>query len=847
MSQGRRLGPVIDRRLRDILQNGVDARAYQDPDAIAPERALVLEIYGSVQRFANAAERVGLEWLAEEIVRLAPPDDLQANDHLIEEDLDEYLFEGEFQLDGVEPMPSIPQSGVTGRLYLAMPTIESLERLLELWDKFRRGDPAPDKHGDWWELFKQLRDVRGWSVQDRLPPDAISAIATSMQRHPNEAIPIELDLWFRDNPRDRQRAWTTVRRLIEAEGGMVLDEAHLPDIRYHAALVRMEPDALSLVLAGQSDIALAREIMAIRPQSMAAHPPTDDGGAVGSGGPAFPVPSVIRPAIAALLDGEPVSGHALLNGRLDVWPLDDVLPTVGEQRYHGTAMASLILNGDLDAGGPALDRRLHVVPLLTYVQSEGREVTPLDKLPLRLVYEAVVRMKQGLPGGEPTGRSVVIINHSLGDLNERLLSSPSPWARALDYLSYHYRVLFVISTGNFEANFSLDGYSSLQDFYRADPMDRERRIIAAVDASRAARRLLAPAEAVNALTIGALHRDHAGPVPGNVVDPFPTFHMANLASRVGLGLRNSIKPELIVDGGRVLAQPTAAAPLLIRAHGPQQVGQKVAAPHHTGILTHTARCCGTSNAAALTTRAGILLSDLLDDATELTGAPAVSDATRAVVLKALLAHTAAWGNAGEHMEDWFEPRGPHAWLRRRENISRYLGFGIPDLETLLGDSQHRVTLVGDGELRQERAHEYRIPLPPSLSSRVDLRRLIVTLAWFSPVRAGSQAYRAFGMEVVPHNRDKSFGIGVAPVRCQPPLALAERGTLVHRILEGEAAVPFLEDGAVVLRVQCKKSPFARMAKLAAPYGLAVTLEVANTINTDIYTEVADRVRVQQRQ
>ncbi|HYD30297.1 MAG TPA: S8 family peptidase, partial [Azospirillaceae bacterium] len=665
--QGRRLASGVDERLRDILNRGIDAETYRDPDAIAPERALVFEVYGALTDFARTAQRIGLDWLADEIVRLDLPEEIEEEIEFEDEFLEDAWF------DAIE-IAEIPErrGDVTGRLYVSMPTIESMRKLLTLWDIFKDGGSAPDGYSDWWSLFKQLKDLRAWGPRDRLSVEAETALRAELGRREGQPQLIELDLWFRNDAAARQRAWTRLRQSLDAVAAEVVDDAEIPEIRYHAALVRVSPELLAEILARQGDIVMANEVMSIRPQSIASLPPVEDDGQLGPV-MAAPVPNSLRPAIAALLDGLPVENHTRLAGRIDVFDTGDLPPTLASQRFHGTGMASLILHGDLDANEPPIDRLLHIVPVLSYDPIEGRETTPSDKLPLKLIYEAVIRMKKGIDDAEPTAPQVFLINHSIGDVNERLLTSASPWARTLDYLSYTYRVLFIVSAGNCEANLEVQGFSSIQQFLAADPVAREHAMMRALDANKATRALLAPAEAVNALTVGALHRDLAGALPGNVVDPFPTLRMCSLLSRLGLGLRNSVKPELMGDGGRAIAQPTAGAPLLIRAHAPQAVGQRVSAPHRAGDLTHTVRSCGTSNAAALTTRAGIRLSDALDDAIELTGAPPIPAGNRAVVVKTLLAHSAAWGNAGDYMETNFQPQGKKgAWLRRRENISRFL-------------------------------------------------------------------------------------------------------------------------------------------------------------------------------
>ncbi len=64
-----RLGEVMQRTFSAVLDR-TDIDVARDPAAIAPERALVLEIIGRPASFVKAAEKAGLEWLAEEVATL---------------------------------------------------------------------------------------------------------------------------------------------------------------------------------------------------------------------------------------------------------------------------------------------------------------------------------------------------------------------------------------------------------------------------------------------------------------------------------------------------------------------------------------------------------------------------------------------------------------------------------------------------------------------------------------------------------------------------------------------------------------------------------------------------------
>ena len=68
-----------------------------------------------------------------------------------------------------------------------------------------------------------------------------------------------------------------------------------------------------------------------------------------------------------------------------------------------------------------------------------------NRLPADLFQEAVLRLKAGQNAVAP---GVIVINASLGDRNKPFTGRMSGRARVIDYLSYTYGLLFVISAGN---------------------------------------------------------------------------------------------------------------------------------------------------------------------------------------------------------------------------------------------------------------------------------------------------------------------------------------------------------------------------------------------------------------
>ena len=129
---------------------------------------------------------------------------------------------------------------------------------------------------------------------------------------------------------------------------------------------------------------------------------------------------VDRSARVALLDGLPIENHQVLEGHLRVDDPDGWAQNVpADRRLHGTAMASLIVRGDLNGPGDSIGEPLYVRPILNWVSppwlAKTDERIPPDRLPIDLVHEAVVRMFEG-PQAAPDVR---IINLSVGDEAQR--------------------------------------------------------------------------------------------------------------------------------------------------------------------------------------------------------------------------------------------------------------------------------------------------------------------------------------------------------------------------------------------------------------------------------------------
>ena len=445
---------------------------------------------------------------------------------------------------------------------------------------------------------------------------------------------------------------------------------------YEGALIDLPAGEIArLAEREEVDLVVCDDIMFLRPQSLADVPApgdeTEPEAAITDEQPAE------LPPVAALFDGVPVQNHVLLDGRLEMDDPDGLeAMSVVAERYHGTAMASLILHGDRNVANEVLSRRLHMRPVL-YAPGNGvREEPRRDRLLIDVIYRAVRRIKEGDEEGEATAPEVFLINLSLADAGRPFGGPISPWARLLDYLAERYGILFLVSAGNVKAPLRVDGFGGWIEFEDADPADRERAVLMALSDQKAFRTLLSPAEALNPITVGAMHDDAVvGPRGAVAVDPYATHELPNVSSALGLGHRKVVKPDIHLPGGRehVRFQAAGGGFVVVPESGGRS-GLKAASPDAAGNRDRTALSMGTSAATALATRSAHLIFDALMDREGGSMHADMETPYRAVVVKALLVHRARWGSRAAFLDRNYGPHGRGKHVARRDNIARLLGY-----------------------------------------------------------------------------------------------------------------------------------------------------------------------------
>lgn len=829
-SQVSRIGRQIEHLEENFLR--YQANLTGALAGLEPEMVLVIEIVGRLEDFRQAVEAAGLEWLGETEI-----DNLKAED------------------DGFYERDVAGQSAVkplSGRIFLAMSNMAGMQEILTLWESWKANRGLPHGKAKWKSVFEQLNVLRRWGVEETLVETGMIDRWQDLLNpiYPEEKVRFQIELFYRKKSEKRRANEAAIRSLLEDLGGQTLSEfLDMPQIAFHAVKAELPARAIQSLLdkvsVGEADVDIElfkfHGIMYFRPtgQSLAV---SDDGEGESA---TFPQSTSDLPPVAALLDGAPLQLHEALKDRLlvdDVFGLEATYQP-GE-RKHGTAMASLILHGDRsNPETEPLLRKLYCVPVMQpdHQTREHDEHMPDDVFFEDRIHIAVRRMFEDSGEVPPQAPTVKVINLSIGDTAREFIHTPSPWARLLDWLAYHYRVLFCVSAGNYcdEIDIGLNQ----QQFSALSDEEKINATVKAISNNLTSRRLLSPAEALNAITVGAAHTDDSGdiyPQFGQRVDVLPSQALFSPASRLGFGFRRSIKPDIFLPGGRQLY----SAPVLARSTrykvdssivGP---GQKVALDsRQQGVLNNEAFWRGTSNATALATRGAVQLYDMLEKLRIEEGED-IPEALMSVLMKALLVHGAKQDDTSkQHIERALkEARNSRQF---KQVITRYLGYGSVDIERVLTCTAQRATVLGCGEIRENEVHEYAFPIPPGFSSQKIWRRLVVTLAWLTPINPEHRNLREAKLTLAPGGGNWSNQI-LKLDRQDGDHNQVERGTVQHEVLEGKKQIQAFEDGETLrIRVTCKKDAIARLDAVI-PYGLAVTLEAKEDI--PIYQQVRAKIK-----
>ena len=786
-----------------------------------PETVLVIETVGSIDNFHRAVNAItGLEWLGE-----TDSDDIEPDD----------FFYDEKEKD--KPL--------VGRLFLTMSNQRAIDELLSLWDSWK----SPKKkfkygYNKWKEIFSRIKTIRRWDTEDRLRDTGILHFwqeELKIKQSTSSTIKFEIELWYRIREDKRKAIKANLEELIKKENGLLVNTCLIPEIRFHALKVEMPVSGINQVIklvttSEYPDLFRCNDVMFFRPGGQCKVEIIDESNKQVKEGRKS---SVSGNAVVGIFDGYPFVHHILLRDRIILDDPDNILDNYqSHEMKHGTAMASLICHGELDTNEDALPSPVYFRPIMIPNPNDSNapriEYIPENEFLEDIIERSTKRIFEGESDQEPVAPTLKVINLSIGDrfrLFDRRLSS---WARLLDWLSVKYQVLFCVSAGNHHKNISLSVKSS--EFVSLPDVEKVRYTIKALAQDTRQRRMLCLAESINSLTIGATHNDSSLiQSPNGRVDLLPNCDLPSPISAHGYGFRRAIKPDIFFDGGRQLYDrvPISESEYTVSI-SPQAPGHLVATTSSSPIeMNNTTYCRGTSNSAALATRAAAQIFLVIDGIRQNDPDETIQDENISVLIKTLLVHSASWGNTYSVFEDILKDDSNARGFKRL--ASRYLGYGRANILRVLECTKQRATAIGCGSIEKGEVHEFYYPLPISLSGSNENRKLTITLAWFSPINLAHRNYRKSSLSFNPPKDELLID------RSEAQWQQVKRGTVQHEVLTGKSITDYEDGTNVKIPIICRSDA----GDLDEPvhYGLAVTLEVAEEIDIPIYEEVKERIRI----
>lgn len=821
--QAERLTPKMT-----ALQNAV-ATIKQSPMGIEAEKTLVFDVVGGAESFYTAVKNLGgdTEWIFD------MPQDFDTSD-------DFYFTKKEKDTESV--VHDTDKAVIGGKVYCVLSNARAMEEMLSLWDKFKANpkDTIFSQKGKagWRDVFSSLENVSFWGYEQRVQETGILDIWEEELRDTTlGAVRCEFELFFRSDAQKRNDNEIKLRNEITALGGTIVSGSVIPEIAYHSILAIIPRAVAESIINGNKNVSIvtAEQIMFFRPVGQAVVIPKDnsyDGN--------FQVPlseGIIDEPVIAVFDGLPQENHPYLQGRITVDDPDNYsVNYVIEARKHGTSMASMAALGDLSKITHVATHKIYVRPIMKPVQwgNDYFERTPDDSLLVDKIHTAVRRLFEAAAGR--VAPSIKVINLSIGLSYRQFDRAMSPLARLLDWLSWKYKILFVVSAGNHPEN--IDTGMPFADFTASNLDLRNKAIISHIGNESRNLRLLSPAESVNALTVGATFEDASAFIE-NARQILPCSDgLPSAVSSVGMGMNNAVKPDILFSGGRNWVRESLRGGLggtiIEWPDSPtREPGTASAAPFTVaGAGNRVMYTFGTSNSAALISHEA---SRCYDTLLEVFGVAeeTLPEAHLALLIKAMLVHGAEWGALSDKFAQVMN-------LTTRQDCSRklhrFLGFGRPDIERAIECAKNRITLVGYGELAFGEALTYNLPLPFNFSSSKICRRLTVTLTYFPPFIPTRQKYRAAQLWYSIENGKKNLIDSRVDVDWQA----AVRGSVQHEIFENNNTVVWDEDDAIQIKVNCRGDAIDSFDG-SIPYALMVSFEIKDAIDIDVYAKVAERI------
>lgn len=369
---------------------------------------------------------------------------------------------------------------------------------------------------------------------------------------------------------------------------------------------------------------------------------------------------------------------------------------------HGTRVAGAVLHGEeiAKAGSVQFDIWIQNARVLN-----DQNAMPIQMMPPVVIRQVVKHFHEGI-------RKTRIFNHSINSRVASRTRHMSAWAAEIDLLSNDYDVLVIQSAGNIS-------------FSEPPPKTGVSEHLAAgrnypAYLNEASCRVANPAQSLQALTVGSVAY---GTLESNgwrtlaFRDGEPSGF-----SRSGLGIWDSIKPEVVEYGGDCLITQANPPDVSTPECGEKAYPELVRSTRHGGPAFDR-DMVGTSFSAPKVTKIAARLQTILPEES-------------CLLYRALIAQSAHWPEWAEQLT---KPQ--------KTELLRRIGYGIPDIDRATSNTDHRVTFIAhkDRTIGPGDCHIYQVPIPQQMRGPADEYdiRIDVTLSYAAPPRRTRRSPRGY--------------------------------------------------------------------------------------------------------
>ncbi|MEG5033201.1 S8 family peptidase [Microcoleus sp. AT3-D2] len=278
-----------------------------------------------------------------------------------------------------------------------------------------------------------------------------------------------------------------------------------------------------------------------------------------------------------------------------------------------------------------------------------------------------------------------IFNHSITGSVPCHTQYMSPWAAAIDNLTWKNDILFIVAAGNLPFSGKI-GYTrlSVKDHLAANRLCPDYLLENSC-------RIANPAQSFQALTVGSISPAsyHALSYSSISQKDKPSAFSCS-----GLGIWDTIKPEVVEYGGDLIKDESIPPNIISR----KEVCPELVRSTLNGGPAVAADTVGTSYATPKVSHIAACLAAELPDET-------------CLLHRALIVQSARWPE----------------WAEEKLDTVRQIGYGIPNIDRALGNSPNRITLItrGNNRIKARQAHVYQVKLPEGLRSQGKEHEILV--------------------------------------------------------------------------------------------------------------------------